>query len=122
MTGLFSRCRRATIAPFIVALAMALRSVAALPDPSLSFFRPSSEGTNGSIEMPKILAGAGPGAISNAPPLNVADFFAATNVSLETLTGPELQAHLRQRLELARYFRTTRQTEHATPILVALLD
>jgi tetratricopeptide (TPR) repeat protein len=38
------------------------------------------------------------------------------------MSAEELLVHLRQRLEIARYLRNTRQPEQATPILVELLD
>ncbi len=116
MPGKFSRGFRRNTVCCIAALTIGLLSAPA--DPSVPAAALTVDATNWSLEMPQWIP-AKPN--TNAARLNPADFFAATNVPLSSLSGAELVAHLRQRLELARYFRTARQPEDAAPILIELL-
>src|SRR5262245_3785251 len=60
---------------------------------------------------------------STGLPANLVDIFAATNgPSLENMSEKEVLARTKQRLEIARYLRMSRQVNDAEPILVELLS
>lgn len=60
--------------------------------------------------------------VTNAAPVNLIDFFAATNgLPQSSMSKEELSVHLTQQLEMARYLRMTRQPTEAEPMLVELL-
>ena len=109
--------RTAGLAVFALALAFAARADV----PAAPATPASAEITNAPPEMPPALPMIQPATVTNLSPLAVADLLGSTNVALATFTGEELLVHLKQRLELARYLRNTRQTKEAAPLLIELL-
>lgn len=87
----------------------------AIPDVSEITNHPLAEAVppaNGSVKF-----------ITNAAPVNLIDFFAATNgLPQNSMSKEELSVHLTQQLEMARYLRMTRQPADAEPMLVELLS
>jgi tetratricopeptide (TPR) repeat protein len=79
--------------------------------------------TNAPVPVPVAPVSEAVKLVTNAPPANLVDLFAATNgLPRNGMSREELMVHLTKRLELARYLRTTRQPHEAEPLLIELLS
>ena len=91
----------------------------AAPTPAISALH---EITNSRVPAPT--AAAEPvKVVTNMLPVNLIEFFAATNgLPRKRMSAEELSVHISQKLEMARYLRLTREPRQAEPMLVELLD